>query len=227
MRRLWASLAADKSPVVPYSREMADQRRKYGENMLRRCEEHLTTQRQYEEENHKKLQEARQRRQAEKDRIDAAEVRYRFTHALRSAYCPALNLKLTRVYQQREERERLRIQNEKLAAERRIAREQAQQWTREVKRIESDEEREKTAKKAKRVKRENVSGDEAAGSGPGGAGGEPKAKKRRGKLKKSGESGGEEEALFSGDEEEQRPRKVSRLSPLTRRYVVDIGDCRL
>ena len=34
-----------------------------------------------------------------------------------------------------------------------------------------------------------------------------KGRKRRGKLKKGTESGGEDEALFSGDEE-QKPRKV-------------------
>ena len=104
--------------------------------------------------------------------------------------------------------EEQRKQAEKLAEERRLAREQALEWTREVKRMESDEEREKAAKKAKRGKRtENVSGDE-------GAGGEPKAKKRRGKLKRSTESGGEgeDEALFSGEEEEQKPKKVCSAS---------------
>ena len=90
------------------------------------------------------------------------------------------------------------------AEERRIAREKALEWTREVKRMESDEEREKAAKKAKRGKRiEHVSGDE-------GVEGEPKPKKRRGKLKKSADSGAEneDEALFSGEDEEQKPKKV-------------------
>ena len=70
--------------------------------------------------------------------------------------------------------------------------------------MESDEEREKAAKKAKRGKRtEHVSGDE-------GVEGEPKPKKRRGKLKKSADSGAEneDEALFSGEDEEQKPKKV-------------------
>ncbi|KAI0759855.1 RNA polymerase II-associated protein [Trametes elegans] len=178
-QKLFGSLAADKSPQVPYSRDIADQRRKYGESMLRRCEEHLSTQRQWEAEAQAKLEAARQRRQEEKERIDAAE---------------------------RARQEELRKQAEKLAEERRIAREQALEWTREVKRMESDEEREKQAKKTRRGKRsENVSGDE-------GAGGEPK-KKRRGKLKKSAEEGGEgadgeDAALFSGEDEEQKPRKV-------------------
>ena len=60
---------------MPYSREIADQRRKYGENKLRRCEEHLATQRQWEEEAQKKIEAARQRRQEEKERLDAVEVR--------------------------------------------------------------------------------------------------------------------------------------------------------
>ena len=45
--------------MVPYSREIADQRRKYGENMLRRCEEHLATQKQWEAESQAKIEAAR------------------------------------------------------------------------------------------------------------------------------------------------------------------------
>ena len=61
LHRLFASLAADNSPQVPYSRDIADQRRKYGESMLRRCEEHLSTQKQYEAEAQAKIEAARQR----------------------------------------------------------------------------------------------------------------------------------------------------------------------
>lgn len=75
LRRLFASLAADKSPVVPYSKEMADQRRKYGESMLRRCDEHLAQQKQFEAEAKAKLDAARQRRQEERERQEALEVR--------------------------------------------------------------------------------------------------------------------------------------------------------
>ena len=74
MCRLFASLAADTSHTVPYSRDIADQRRKYGESVLRRCEEHLTAQKQYEAESQAKVQAARQRRQEEKERQEAAEV---------------------------------------------------------------------------------------------------------------------------------------------------------
>ncbi|KAI8993957.1 RNA polymerase II-associated protein [Trametes punicea] len=178
-QKLFASLAADRSSQVPYNRDIADQRRKYGESMLRRCEEQLATQRQWEAEAQAKIEAARQRRQEEKERQEEAE---------------------------RARQEELRRQAEKLAEERRLAREQALEWTREVKRLESDEEREKQAKKAKRGKRsENVSGDE-------GVGGEPRQKKRRGKLRKSAEEGAEgaeveDAALFSGDDEEQKPRK--------------------
>ncbi|KAI0694996.1 RNA polymerase II-associated protein [Cerioporus squamosus] len=172
-QKLFGSLAADASHMVPYSREIADQRRKYGDSMLRRCEEHLSTQKQYEAESQAKVQAARQRRQEEKERQEAAE---------------------------RERLEELRKQAEKLAEERRIAREQALEWTREVKRMESDEEREKAAKKAKRGKRsENVSGDEGA------EGRRKRGVARSRSLSLMGRT--RPEALFSGDEEEQKPRK--------------------
>ena len=92
--------------------------------------------------------------------------------------------------------EELRIEAEKLAEERRLAREQAMEWTREV-RMESDEERERKAKKVKKPKADVVSGDEA----------EPK-KKRRGKIKKvASEQGDEDQAMFSEEEEVEKPAK--------------------
>lgn len=72
--RLFASLALDKSPLVPYSRDIADQRRKYGESMLRKADDHLATQRQFEEDAQAKLSSARQKRQEERDRQEALEV---------------------------------------------------------------------------------------------------------------------------------------------------------
>lgn len=74
LTRLFASLASDKSPLVPYSRDIADQRRKYGESMLRKADDHLAIQRQFEEEAHAKLSSARQKRQEERDRQEALEV---------------------------------------------------------------------------------------------------------------------------------------------------------
>ena len=60
--------------MVPYSRDIADQRRKYGDNMLRKGDEHLATQKEYEDRTQAKLSTARQARQAEQDRKDAEEV---------------------------------------------------------------------------------------------------------------------------------------------------------
>ncbi|KAJ7140486.1 RNA polymerase II-associated protein [Mycena crocata] len=168
-QKLFASLASDKAPMVPYSREIADQRRKYGDNMLRKSEDHLATQKQYEDEVQAKLDMARQKRQEERDRLGALE---------------------------RERMETLRKEAEALAEARKLAREQAKEWTREAK-LESDEEKERKPKKARKQKAEG-SGDEA----------EPK-KKRRGKLKRGGdqEDGGEEPAVFSDDEDVERPKK--------------------
>lgn len=73
-QKLFATLAADPSSVVPYNKDIADQRRKYGESMLRKQDEHLKQQREYEEGVRMKLDTARQRRQEEKERHEAVEV---------------------------------------------------------------------------------------------------------------------------------------------------------
>ncbi|KIJ12938.1 hypothetical protein PAXINDRAFT_14301 [Paxillus involutus ATCC 200175] len=171
----FASLAADTSPFLPYNIELADQRRKYGESMLRRADEHLATQKEFEAEAQAKLDAARQKRQEEKQRQEALE---------------------------RAKMEELRIQAEKLAVERRIAREQALEWTREVQ-LESDEERERKSKRApKKVKTEAESGDEGGVATPA----EPK-KKRKGKLKKANDQGDENEQLFSDEDMDSKPAK--------------------
>ncbi|OJA11248.1 hypothetical protein AZE42_09541 [Rhizopogon vesiculosus] len=171
-QRLFASLAADPSSVVPYSRDIADQRRKYGESMLRRGDEHLATQKEFEVEARAKLDAARQRRQSEKERQEALE---------------------------REKVEELRRQAGKLAEERRKAREQALEWTRDAQ-MESDEERERKSKRAaKKVKVEGESGDEGA---------EAKKKKRGGgKLKKAIDQDGDNEQLFSDEDVDSKPAK--------------------
>lgn len=73
--RLFASLAADTSVPLPYSHEIADQRRKYGESMLRKAADHLGTQEEWESQVREKLDAARQKRQEERERVSALEVR--------------------------------------------------------------------------------------------------------------------------------------------------------
>lgn len=96
--------------------------------------------------------------------------------------------------------EELRQQAEKLAEQRRLAREQALEWTINAK-GESDEEKEKKVRRAAKkdkAKADGGSGDEA---------GEPK-KRRRGKAKKSGDDDhAEDQALFSDHEDGDRPTK--------------------
>ncbi|TFK44271.1 RNA polymerase II-associated protein [Crucibulum laeve] len=168
-QKLFTSLANDKSPMVPYSREIADERRKYGDNVLRRGNEALAVQKQFEAEAQARLEAARTKRQEERERQEALE-RVRI--------------------------EKQRLEAEKITEDRRIAREQAVEWTREV-RMESDEEKERKPKKTRKPKAEGVSGDEA----------EPK-KKRRGKLKKTAsEQGDEDQAVFSEDEDMEKPAK--------------------
>lgn len=107
---------------------------------------------------------------------------------------------------QRERLEELRKEAERLAEERRLAREQALEWTANIKE-DSDDERERRPRKAAKkdkVKAEGGSGDEA---------GEPK-KRRRNKPKK--EEDGEDAALFSDQEDvDKSVKKVRIVTPLT------------
>ncbi|KAF7790039.1 hypothetical protein EIP86_000988 [Pleurotus ostreatoroseus] len=173
-QKIFQSLASDKSPSVPYSRDIADQRRKYGDSVLRRCDEHLASQKQYEAEMHAKLEEARRKRQEEKAQQEALE---------------------------KERLEKLAKEAEELTVKRRAAREEAQQWSKQLESDEEEKER-KAAKKAKGRSRveDVVSGDE----------GEPR-KKRRGKARKDGAED-DAGALFSEDEDtrpapKKRPKK--------------------
>lgn len=165
-QRLFTSLAADESPSLPYDKNIADQRRKYGDNMMKKADEHLQAQRQYDSERAEKLAHAKKLRQDEKEKQEASE---------------------------REEARKRQEEAEALAAERRKARETAQEWSKDIK-VDSDDEKEKKPKKQRRVKTEAGSGGEGES--------EPPKKKRRSKLKRmGGDSGSEREGLFTDDEE--------------------------
>jgi len=81
-QKMFGSLAADPASAVPYDRDLAEERKKYADSMLRRAEEHLSVQRQYEAEQAARLEGARQKRAAERERIEALEVRRSFFHFL-------------------------------------------------------------------------------------------------------------------------------------------------
>lgn len=101
---------------------------------------------------------------------------------------------------QRAREEQARVEAEKLAEDRRLAREQALEWTREV-RMDSDDdqEREKRPKRPKKAKADVASGDEDS------------KKKKRGKIKKSGnEQGEEDQVMFSEEDDAEKPTKKVR-----------------
>ncbi|TFK54552.1 RNA polymerase II-associated protein [Heliocybe sulcata] len=183
-QQLFASLASDPSPQVPYSKDIADQRKKYGDSMLRRADEQLGHQTQHEAETQARLNAARQKRQEDRERQEQLEVI---------------------------QMERLRIQAEELAEERRKAREQALEWSRQVKDLsdEEDMERPRKQRKTKKQKGGDISGDEAAA----GSANEGK-RKRRARVKRDNNgvapelpAADEEEALFSEDEGEKTAKR--------------------
>lgn len=73
--RLFNSLAADDAKNLPYNKDIADQRRKYGESMLRKADEHLETQRQYELSSKEQVDAARKVREEDNERQQARLVR--------------------------------------------------------------------------------------------------------------------------------------------------------
>ncbi|KAH9956945.1 RNA polymerase II-associated protein [Lactifluus volemus] len=192
-QKMFGSLAAETTIPVPYDRDLAEERKKYADSMLRRAEEHLSVQRQYEAEQASRLEGARQKRAAERERVEALE---------------------------REREAKLKIEAEVLAVERARARQEAQQWSADLVKNESDEEREqRKARKAanRKVKSEATSGDEGLSTPvTGGGGAEPKKKRR--KLKKGGSgaasaaastqvSDAEDGGLFSEGEEDKPVKK--------------------
>jgi RNA polymerase-associated protein CTR9 len=76
-QKMFGSLAADPASAVPYDRDLAEERKKYADSMLRRAEEHLSAQRQHEAEQAARLEGARQKRAAERERVETLEVRSR------------------------------------------------------------------------------------------------------------------------------------------------------
>ncbi|KZV99295.1 TPR-like protein [Exidia glandulosa HHB12029] len=179
---VFGSLAADTSGMLPYSRDIADQRRRYGDTMLRKRAEHLAKQEEYENEVNAKFDAARQRRQDEKERLEAAE---------------------------RERLEELRRQAEVLAEQRRKARAEIEELNLKMAE-ESEEERErKVAKKRARTERAAAE-DLPEGEGGGQKKRKRTTKKRtkRGRGEDGDEDEGvrlpsedEEDAMFSGPED--------------------------
>lgn len=115
---------------------------------------------------------------------------------------PALKCYLWSLFHQRERLEKLRQQAEELTEQRKRAREEAHKWTLESKDSDDEKEPKKTKKPRGRARPEaGLSGDE----------GEPRKKRRAGKLRKDGEGAEDDGALFSGEEDgENKPaaRKV-------------------
>lgn len=68
------ALAGDKSGALPYDADLADQRARYGDGLLRRAPEQVSRQEAYENEAQARVEEVRKLRAAEQERIRAAEV---------------------------------------------------------------------------------------------------------------------------------------------------------
>lgn len=71
---IFRALADDRSGALPYDADLADQRARYGDGLLKRAPEQLSKQEAYEGEFKARVEEARRARAEEQARIQAAEV---------------------------------------------------------------------------------------------------------------------------------------------------------
>lgn len=67
-------MASDDAKNLPYSKDIADQRRKYGESMLRKADEHLANQQRHDMESQTQVAAARKLREEEHERHQAQVV---------------------------------------------------------------------------------------------------------------------------------------------------------
>ncbi|TYJ55344.1 hypothetical protein B9479_003959 [Cryptococcus floricola] len=173
-------LADDKTRPLPYDVDLADQRARYGEGLLRRAPGEMTKQETFEGEALARVEEARKTRAEEHAKIQAAEEA---------------------------RQEELRAKAEELAEQRKKAREEAMAWQEELAARHAEEEAKRlsNAEKRKRKKDTGVidSGDEEGTKKEKKQRKKKPAKeKKRKQRSKSEVSSDEEEASASGEEEE-------------------------
>ncbi|KAK6902689.1 hypothetical protein I203_107948 [Kwoniella mangroviensis CBS 8507] len=152
------ALADDRSGPLPYDADLADQRAKYGDILLRRVPGEMDKQKAYENEFQARVEEARKMRAAEQERIQAAEAARRAEIEAKAAA---------------------------LAEERRRAREEALAWQEELNARAAEEEARKTNNIEKRKKRKEQGTIDSADEG--GEDGQPKEKKQRRRSTKKSE----------------------------------------
>lgn len=185
------ALAGDKSGALPYDADLADQRARYGDGLLRRAPEQVTRQEAYESEAQARVEEVRKLRAAEQERIRAAEVILPFP-CQRKRY-HELTLK------QEERRAELAAKAAEVTAARRAAQEEARKWAEEENAREAEEEAKRAQhaeKRKKKAKDEIISGDEAV------VGGEKKKRKTGGGGKKGGRKARSKSEISSEEEQE-------------------------
>lgn len=190
-QKLYAALAEDESPVLPYSRDIADQRHTYGNNLLRRADEALQKQREYENTINAEHENTRRMLQEKRDRKEA---------------------------EAREIEDRRKQEMEDLAKARRDAQEKAYAWSKEIQAASDDEREQKAAKKSRRAaKRADSPGEDGAEPKKRKRQGRLKKGARDAAADSDGdvpmkEEGGEDdaEALFSDGDGEERAKKRTR-----------------
>ncbi|CAD6588341.1 MAG: hypothetical protein TREMPRED_005031, partial [Tremellales sp. Tagirdzhanova-0007] len=176
-------LADDRSGALPYDADLADQRARYGDGLLRKAPEQMSRQEAFEGETQARVEEARKTRAEEQARIQAAEAARRAEIEARAA---------------------------ELAEQRRKARVEAQAWQEELNTRQTEEETKKAAAAERRKRRRE--GGEIESADEGGEKKVRKRKvggKKGRKIRSKSEISTEEEEDVRMDEHEEREARSS------------------
>lgn len=184
---------------MPYDADLADQRARYGDSLLRRVPEQMARQEAFEGETAARVEEARLTRAAEQERIQAAEV---------SLFVKGSSEMLMKQSARRAE---IEAKAAELAEQRRKAREEAQAWQAELNQRQV-EEAERKLTLAERRKRKKDRGDIESADEGGDGGGEdqkPRRKRKAGAGGKKGRKVRSKSEIESSEEEVEGSASVS------------------
>lgn len=182
---LFRLLADNPEKPAPYDTDLADQRAKYGESLLRRAPDQIEKQETYEKEQSTKHEIAKRKRAEEKARLDEIQVSTYRIWKVNS--CSSLFPQRQRI-----EAEKARLAEEEAIRERQ--RQEARSWREEIKHQEEEEGIKKQERAEGRAR--SRKDKEPAGSG------EEGERKPRRKSKKKAKRGSDDD-MIDDDEERQ------------------------
>lgn len=160
---IFRSLADDKSGPLPYDADLADQRARYGEGLLRKAPQQIAKQEEYESETAARVEEARRLRAEEQARIEAAAAARKAEIDARAAeLAEARRLAREEVRQFQETLE----QQQEEEAQRKVERTEQRKRRKDRDEVDEDGNRKRKGGKKRKQRKENENSEDEEPSAP-------------------------------------------------------------